>query len=153
MASVKLTVEALPPFSRGETVQFFSARPPLFGLDPERQNVQVEETQVPLLDLGERIVPGLTYRLRIGAYCPTRDPNEIRIVVGEGAMELQEADALRMPTLISSLYYERKRATIAEVEARWLREERHRLLRFETSAKKAEERAYAESWADRWVLE
>lgn len=140
MASVKLTVEALPPFSRGETVQFFSARPPLFGLDPERQN-------------GERIVPGLTYRIRIGAYCPTRDPNEIRIVVGEGAMELQEADALRMPTLISSLYYERKRATIAEVEARWLREERHRLLRFETSAKKAEERAYAESWADRWVLE
>lgn len=141
MASVKLSVEAIPHAREG-SVRLFQRVPPRISLSgPDLEppdHVRTEEVSVPLIEVGEAIVPGLSYRLRIGAYCPTKDPHEIRLVVAEGTMELREADALRMPSLLSSLYYERKRAAIAEEGQRFFRSERDRLRPFEAESKKAE---------------
>lgn len=150
MASVKLSVEAIP-HARGGSVLLYERTAPRFPMAPS--DVRIEEVAVPLVEVGEAIVPGLSYRLRLGAYCPTRDPHEIRLVVSEGAMELREADALRMPSLLSSLYYERKRAAIAEEGVRFFRSERDRLRPFEAESKKAESARYAESWTERWGWE
>lgn len=149
MASVKVSLEPLPDWSFDPLVMKRWS-PPLRLGDPIKEP---EEVTVPLLDLGEQIVPGLSYRIRLGAYCPTGDANDIRIVYQGGAFQLREHDALRHPTLLTALYAAQSRLDVLEHESRALRDIVARLRLVERESEREARARYAESWTERWGWE